>query len=172
MVLKRFCPDYYYGSILEIDLDELKRVGIRGLIVDLDNTMVERGSSKTPESLRRWLEKVTSQGLKVCIVSNNWASRVSVIAREVNLPLVAPAGKPRGKAFRQGMKLIGSKPEETAVVGDQLFTDVLGGNLAGLRTVLVIPLKGPELPHTRLLRHLERIILRRLDDRGLIRRES
>lgn len=172
MVLERFCPDYYYGSILEIDLDELKRAGIKALVVDLDNTMVERGSSEAPESLQRWLKKVTGRGLKVCIVSNNWASRVSVIARKVKLPLVAPAGKPRGKAFKQGMKMIGSKPEETAVVGDQLFTDVLGGNLAGLRTVLVVPLKGPELPHTRLLRRLEKIILRKLDERGLIRRGS
>ena len=93
--------------------------------------------------------------IKVCLVSNNWHRRVSGVAEELGFSLVSKALKPLPFAFRRGMRLMGVKPSETATIGDQVFTDVLGGNLAGTLTVLVDPLSHTDLPHTLLLRRIE-----------------
>lgn len=170
-MLNLFRPTWYYHSIYQIELDELKKEGISGLIVDLDNTLIERNSGKTSKTLRRWLLEIKRAGFKCCIVSNNWSSRVSRIARELNVPMVAPAGKPRRKAFQLGLDSMGTCIKETAVIGDQLFTDILGGNLMSLKTILVVPLSNRDLPHTKMLRVLERLILARLEKKNLLRKK-
>jgi len=97
------------------------------------------------------------------LVSNSRSRRVRIIAEQLNLPAVVRAGKPALSAFRKGMKILGTKPEETVLVGDQIFTDVLGGNLAGVYTILVNPLPGKDFVGTRLItRPLERLVLARL----------
>jgi HAD superfamily phosphatase (TIGR01668 family) len=167
-LLEPFCPTAYYDSIYDIDFAELKKEGIVGLIIDLDNTLVARGSKETPNRLHEWLKKLEVEEFRVCIVSNNWASKVGVIAKKLNIPLVAQAGKPRRKAFKQGMRILGTNDTQTAVIGDQLFTDVLGGNRLGLVTILVVPIGTKELFYTKLLRHLERIILKKLQQKRML----
>lgn len=167
-MLRLFCPTWYYHSIYDIDLSELKKAGISSLIIDLDNTLIERNKLETPESLHKWLLGVKKYGFSCCIVSNNWSSRVGKIADQLGLPMVAPAVKPRRKAFKLGLELLGASVKETAVVGDQLFTDILGGNLMNLKTVLVVPLSSRDLPHTRMLRHIEKMILVRLEKKNLL----
>ncbi|MDI6891848.1 MAG: YqeG family HAD IIIA-type phosphatase [Actinomycetota bacterium] len=169
-LLERFRPDGYHDSIFDVDMEELKRGGITGLVVDLDNTLVPRYEREAPEQVHKWLEGVIERGFKVCIVSNNWAGRVKTIADELGLSLVAPAGKPRSGAFVQAMEILGTSRSQTAVIGDQLFTDILGGNLAGLVTILVVPISPREPLHTRILRRLERIVLRRLQKKDLLRK--
>lgn len=160
-MLKLFFPDYFYRSIYEIDLDELKKSGCKGLVLDLDNTIVARNSDSATENLKQWLEKLEQEGIKACIVSNNWKQRVTSIAAQVNLPLVARAAKPRRGAFKRAMNVLGTRKEETVVVGDQIFTDVLGGNLSKLKTILITPISNHEAPHTHILRHFERWIMKR-----------
>jgi len=142
--------------------------GVRGLIVDLDNTLVPRYESEPSDQLKDWLRGVSDAGLGVVIVSNNWTSRVGAIADELGVAVVKGAGKPLAKAFRQGMRVLGTRPEETAVIGDQLFTDVLGGNRLGLHTVLVVPLSEHEMVHTRILRKLEIRVLGAMARRKMI----
>ncbi len=166
----RLRPNLYRDSVFDVPLDTLRSVGITGLVLDLDNTLIPRKSREIPDDLRAWLAGLTELGLRAVIVSNNFERRVGAVAAEVGLPLVARAGKPRARAFEQGMALLGTRPEDTAVIGDQLFTDVFGGNRLGLFTVLVVPLSDRELPHTRVLRQLERVVLRRLDKSGQLHR--
>lgn len=154
-------PRRYHESLVAIDVDELVAEGLTGLIVDLDNTMVPRRESRVSEQLEAWLGRARDAGLSVCIVSNNFKNRVAEVARRLDLPLVARAAKPRRKAFEMGMECLGTDRSSTAVIGDQLFTDVLGGNRMGLYTILVIPLPGPELPHTAILRRIERRLIGR-----------
>jgi hypothetical protein len=161
VVLKKLFPDSRFESIYDIDLGALKSHGISALILDLDNTIVARNSFIATAELKQWLELVREQGFKACIVSNNWKQRVSKIAGQVNLPLVARAAKPWPMAFTRAMQVLGTGKEETAVIGDQIFTDILGGNLAGLRTILVVPLSNSEAVHTKVLRHMERWVIAR-----------
>lgn len=159
-LLQFFYPEKYYSSIFEIDLEELKKEKITGIIIDLDNTLVAWNKRETTEELHKWLEKVRKSGFRLCIVSNSTGTRARDVANEVGLPLIAQAWKPRRKAFRAAMAVLGTKPGETAVVGDQVFTDVLGGNRMHLKTILVVPISEKELWTTRLLRRLERRILK------------
>jgi len=160
--IEKFYPDRYYDSIFDIDFDLLKGNGIRGLLIDLDNTIIPRDEDEVSEDLRYWFLNLSKKGFKVCIVSNNWKSRVSEIAEELGLPLIARAVKPKKRAFEQGMKLLKTNKNQTAVIGDQVFTDVFGGNRTGLFTILVVPLSDCDLFYTKFLRKLERIILKRI----------
>jgi hypothetical protein len=103
---------------------------------------------------------VVAAGFRVCLVSNNWHERVHTAAEELGFGLVSRAVKPLPFAFLTALKRVESSRKRAAVVGDQVFTDVLGGKLAGIRTVLVQPLSSSDLPHTLFLRRLESRILR------------
>lgn len=160
-MLKKLFPSDHFKSIFDIDLAGLRAIGIRGIILDLDNTIIARNSSIPTEDLKQWIKKLEEAEIKACILSNNWKMRVSSIASQVNLPLVARAAKPRKGAFKRAMQVLGTSKEETLVVGDQIFTDIFGGNLAGLRTFLVEPVSNHEAIHTKFLRHLEKLVMRR-----------
>jgi HAD superfamily phosphatase (TIGR01668 family) len=152
-------PDYYLQSVHSIDLDALADSGVDTLLVDLDNTLLPRDTNVVPDELRRWAQDLSRRGFKVCLVSNNWHERVSTVAAELGFDLVDKAVKPLPFAFSRALKKVGSTRRSAAVVGDQLFTDVLGGKLLGMKTVLVAPLSDTDLPHTLLLRRLERLAL-------------
>lgn len=160
-------PDHYYDSIYDISLEELQEDGIKGIILDLDNTIIARNSSVATEELKRWLEQVQAAGFEACILSNNWKQRVAGVAAQVKLPLVARAAKPRKGAFKRAMDVLGTQGDTTVVVGDQIFTDVFGGNLAGLHTILVAPMSNHEAFHTRFLRQLEKLVIKRWQKHGL-----
>lgn len=158
--MQRFRPAEYVRTIYDIDLHMLRQRGVRGIICDLDNTLVAWDESSTGPELRHWIAEAKQAGLGVCIVSNNGKNRVGEFARSLGLPFVANAAKPRRRAFRRAMELLGTSPAETAVVGDQVFTDVFGGNRQGLHTILVVPISRQEFIGTRLVRLLEQFVLR------------
>ncbi len=130
-------------------------------MVDLDDTLLPSGSNVLEPLFRSWLLSLQNAGIPVVILSNGERTRVARWAEELRVGGLALMGKPLGRAFRKGLDYLGSKPAETAMVGDQLFTDVLGANRAGMVSVLVRPLSPGKLPHTRLLRHLEKRLLAR-----------
>lgn len=152
-------PDYYYRGVHDIDLEALRERGIDTLLVDLDNTLLPRDTSEVPEALRTWASDAASAGFRVCLVSNNWHERVHGVAEELDVELVAKALKPLPFAFLRALRLVGSVRSRAAVVGDQMFTDVLGGRWLGMVTVLVTPLSESDLPHTLMLRRIERMLL-------------
>lgn len=141
-------------------------MGIRGLILDLDNTLVQWGQPDPGEGLAGWVEGVRGAGLCACILSNNSPTRVSRFCQPLGLPGIPSATKPLGRAFRSAMTVLGTGPGETAVVGDQVFTDVMGGNRAGLYTILVDPMGEREFFGTRLVRRLEALWLGHLRRSG------
>lgn len=154
-------PDAVVPSVTEVTPEFLRAHGVRGVMVDLDDTLLPSGSDLLEPLFKGWLESLRSVGIPVVILSNGTHARVARSAQAlgvVGLPLM---GKPLGRAFQQGLAQLGTPARETAMVGDQLFTDVLGANLVGLVSILVTPLSPGKLPHTRVLRQLEKRLLKR-----------
>ena len=152
-------PSHRLPHVCDIDLDVLESRGVEGLLVDLDNTLLPRDTGVIPPDVASWIG-VVSQRFAICLVSNNWHDRVHEVAAELGLPLVAKAVKPLPFAFLKALRTLDVRPRRCAVIGDQLFTDVIGGNLIGALTIMVDPLSESDLPHTLLLRRLEARIMR------------
>ncbi len=167
--MRLLAPDRYLIDVHAIDLEGLRADGIDALLLDIDNTILPRDTNAVPPELLAWTREVVSSGLKVCLVSNNWHERVRVLAVELGFPLVAKAVKPFPFAFWSATRRLGVRARRCAVVGDQLFTDVLGGKLIGARTIMVLPLSETDLPHTLLLRRLEARIMKGAQAEGSTR---
>ncbi len=167
-VFERLIPDLHVNSIYDIDLYAMQRRGVKAIITDLDNTLVEWDRPDATEKLVKWLQQVQQIGFKVVIVSNNNEIRVGAFARPLGVPFIHQAKKPMNTAFKKAIKMMDVKTEETVVIGDQLFTDILGGNLMGLYTILVIPVASSDGFFTKFNRRMERIALSWLRKRGKI----
>lgn len=142
-------------SIYEIDLAALRAQGIQGVVLDLDNTIVPWGARQASPELATWVASARTLGFRLCIVSNNRGPRVAQLAAALGVPAVAGAWKPRRTALLRALSLMGTTPAGTALVGDQLFTDILGGNRLGLHTILVRPQSRREFFLTRMVRLIE-----------------
>lgn len=167
-MLKILIPDLFVQSIYDIDFIKLKEQGIKAVIVDLDNTLVETTCSNATPELVQWLNEVQKLGIHVMIVSNNTKTRVSRFAAPLNIPYIHAAKKPLTPAFRRALKKLDCTIKETVVIGDQLLTDVLGGNRMGLYTILVVPVSEVDGFFTRVNRRMERFVFRLLERKGLI----
>lgn len=155
-------PERLVDAVWDIDLDWLTDRGIRGLILDLDNTLVDWNDTRVRPEVRAWLKQASERGLGLCLASNAIrGGRVGRLARELGLEAVAHAGKPFPVAFRRAMAALATDAASTCAVGDQVFTDMLGANWLGIATILVKPLSPRESPHTRLIRLIERPLRRR-----------
>lgn len=168
-MLELLRPDLYLESIHRLDLDALKRRGIRGLILDIDNTLVPWNDPDAPDSLREWLARVRASGLAVCLVSNNTRQRVATFAAATGIPYVSEGRKPAVRVYRAALRALGTTAAETAALGDQIYPDVYGAKRMGIYSVLVSPLSEREFVGTRIKRMLERPLLRAMIRRGLIR---
>lgn len=158
MILK---PNLYIKTVYDLDTSLFRERGICGIIVDIDNTLVAWNTKEPDERVVNLICKLTSEGYKVCILSNNTRRRVEEFNRCLNLPAIHKAIKPRKNAFRKALKLLGTQPANTAVIGDQLFTDVYGGNRLGMFTVLVNPISDKEFIWTKLVRKLEKWVIKK-----------
>ena len=160
MVLLR--PTYLInGDVTDIDLPLLKEDGIKGLIFDLDSTLMAPHSGKLTPQVAHWLI-YARDNFKIAIVSNNKRAQYIEQVRELlDMPIVGRAAKPRRWAFIEMLKSFELQAHEVAVVGDRPLTDVLGGQRAGMKTVLVWPLKTMREPNwVTMMRKLERIVIR------------
>ncbi len=160
-MLRWLRPAAQVPTIYDIDLAALRARGIRGVILDLDNTIVPWGAREVGVRLPTWIAAAQAADLRLCIVSNNRGSRVTAIANRLGLPVVTWALKPRRRAIRRALVVMGTTPDATALVGDQVFTDILGGNRLGLHTILVRPQSHREFILTRLVRLVERLLVQR-----------
>ncbi|WP_157801082.1 YqeG family HAD IIIA-type phosphatase [Bacillus solitudinis] len=170
--MKKLLPNEYVKSIYDIDFDNLKKNGIKAIITDLDNTLVEWDRPNSTPEVREWVKKVEELGMKVTIVSNNNEKRVKAFATPEKMVFIHSAKKPIGRSFRLACKNMGVIPSETVVIGDQIFTDVLGGNRAGIQTILVVPVASTDGIATKFNRRMERIILKWMRKKGLIQWED
>jgi len=159
-MLRLVRPDAFARGIQHIDPVELVARGVRGAIVDLDNTLVGFRSLAPLEDDARWVRRAHDAGLRVCVLTNNGTPWASQVAKDLGVPCIPRARKPLPGGFRSAMRLLDCTPQQSVVIGDQLFTDVLGARLAGLEVILVPPLVVHDPWNTRPLRWLERVLLR------------
>jgi len=156
--------------VQDIDLEALKAQGFRGMIFDLDNTLVSWRRWNVTPAVMEWIQKAREMGFKMCILSNCMIKRrVSCFSRLTGIQALPKASKPRKKSFIQALNVLGTPVEQTVVVGDQVFTDVLGGNRMGLYTILVLPIDRREFYVTILQRTAEKIVLFRLRRKGILK---
>ncbi len=167
-MIERFCPDEVHKSLHDVELSRLWEQGIRGIILDIDNTLVGWGSEVMSVKTLHWLRKAKQCGFRLCIASNGVTKRVEAMADAIGIPAIAKAVKPRKKPFRSALVLLDTTAEQTAVIGDQIFTDVFGGNRLDLYTILINPLSHDELSSTKLVRKVERSVMRRLHRKGYL----
>lgn len=152
-------PDVVCRDVVSIDLDELKKMNVRALVFDLDNTLTLWNDLNVPAGLKEWMDECRASGIDMCICSNNHTLRIQPVADELGLKFVPDAGKPAPEAFLHACKLLNVAPQNAAAVGDQLMTDVIGAKRAGLRTVLVNPLGRREFVGTYFNRIVEKPLL-------------
>lgn len=171
-MLKKFIPDQYVPSVYEIEIEELKKRGIKGIITDLDNTLVEWDRKDATDELLVWLQKLKDADFEVVIVSNNNEKRVHTFAAPHGLTFIHSAKKPFSKAFKAARKLMDIDKSETVVIGDQLLTDILGGNRAGFHTILVVPVASTDGILTKFNRSIEQKVFRAMKRKGLIEWEK
>ncbi|MHB0912421.1 MAG: YqeG family HAD IIIA-type phosphatase [Armatimonadota bacterium] len=151
--------DEYAESVAEIDPAVLAGRGIKVLLCDLDNTLVPWHTYDILDEVREWLARVREAGIRVCIVSNSrYSKRRERLAGALGLPYTKRGLKPRRGGFREALAMFGADPSEAAVIGDQVFTDILGGNRLGARTILVTPLSKREFFATKITRMVERAL--------------
>ena len=171
-MLKYFLPDEFVKNIFQITPEKLKENGIKGIITDLDNTLVEWDRPGATPEIIEWLKSMKSADILVTIVSNNNENRVKVFSDPLGIPYIHAARKPRRKPFKLALALMGIQKEEAVVIGDQLLTDILGGNRKGLHTILVVPVASSDALITRFNRMTERRIMAGLKRRGMIKWEE
>jgi HAD superfamily phosphatase (TIGR01668 family) len=161
-------PCQVVESVKELEPETLKSQGITAIITDLDNTLVPWQHYEIMPGVIEWLAKLEVAGIKICIASNTiHTARLKQLADTMNIPFVDRVRKPRTGGFRRAMKLMGSNSRNTAVFGDQIFTDILAGNRLGLHTILLRPpLSKEEFFSTQLVRYVENGVIRKLREQG------
>lgn len=157
-MFKLFYPNDDVSSTYRIDFERLYARGIRGVIFDIDNTLVPHGEPADEQSLALFAH-LRELGMKTCLISNNKEPRVQPFAQAVGSIYVSDSHKPSVKNYRKAMERMGTNEKNTIFVGDQLFTDVLGANRAGIYSILVEPIHPKEEIQIVLKRYLERIVL-------------
>ena len=148
-------------GIEEIDIDTLLADGVRGIIIDLDNTLVGYRLREPEAEVAAWLERAKQRGLQAIIVTNNATDWALQTARALRIPCIPNARKPLLRGFHAALKALGTSHEETVVIGDQLFTDVLGAKRFGMKVILTEPIVSREQWWMRLTRFIERLLSHR-----------
>ena len=132
----RFLPDEYYSSTYKIDFKKYYDMGYRGILFDIDNTLVRHNEPATSRAIQL-MEQLKAMGFKVCLVSNNKEPRVAAFNKKMKVNYIFKAGKPSKKGYIRAMNEIGCNIDNTIAVGDQIYTDVLGANCAQLTSILI-----------------------------------
>lgn len=157
-MLNYFVPDYYIESYKLLNIEKLKENGIKLLICDIDNTLVPHDQQHMDEDAKAFLEKVIASGLEVVLVSNNTKERVDLFAKDHHISTYPFAKKPLKKTYRVMLQEYPYQPNQVAALGDQLLTDIFGGNRMGFYTILTNPLVKKDLSFTKINRFFEMII--------------
>ena len=152
-------PDRFAPRLADVLHEELEAAGIRGLIVDLDNTLMGFHETELGQEHLEWVERAHDRGFKMVMLSNNFSTRVRSIADQLRIACIPNALKPLPFGFLRAKRMLGLPRRQIAVVGDQLFTDVLGGKFCGHYTILTEPIEAKDFPITMMFRYIERLML-------------
>ncbi len=154
-----FFPDMYCKNVQSIEIDSLRDKKIKGIAIDVDNTLIDYKQILS-EEVKNWIKKVKENGFKICILSNsNNKNKVQKVATALDLQYIMLAKKPFKSGFKKASKLLNLLPENIAVIGDQVFTDVIGANNMGMFSIYVEPINKKEYWYTKWKRPLESLIL-------------
>ncbi|MCI8364973.1 MAG: YqeG family HAD IIIA-type phosphatase [Eubacterium sp.] len=158
-MFEKFFPDESVSSTYDIDFHSLYEEGYRGILFDIDNTLVEHGKGASDQALDLF-HRLKEMGFQCCLISNNKKQRVSSFNEKIGAHMIFNAHKPRRKGYREAMEMMGTNKDNTLFVGDQLFTDIWGAKRIGIRNILVKPINKNEEIQIVLKRYLEKIILK------------
>lgn len=156
-----FVPEFYLNTFDEANAEFLREIGVRGVILDVDNTLEPYENPVPGDDVLRWFDDLESIGIKMAIVSNNNRERIERFNEKLGFPAYYKAGKPFKKNVLRAMKDMGTDKKNTILIGDQIFTDVWAAHNAGIRAILVQPIKDKRDLITRFKRLLERPVLKK-----------
>ncbi len=154
-----FFPSIYFKRIYMVTPKYLKQNGITTLLLDVDNTLTSHGSQELAQEIADWLNNMKKENIKMAVVSNNVDKRVKPFAQKIGLPYMAFCCKPSPFGLIKSCKMLGVKKDEVALVGDQIFTDILAANFYNIKSILVQPMKSDYQPTIRFKRFLEKFII-------------
>lgn len=157
-----FYPTKIFKRITDIKIEDLNRYNIKGLLVDVDNTMSTHGGQIPLENLFEWLSYIKSKNIGIYILSNARESRVQPFAEKVGLNYISLGTKPLPFGYIRGKNKLKLKSKNIAIIGDQLFTDVLGGKICLMKTFLVRPILLEEKRSFKIRRALENFYLKKI----------
>lgn len=157
-MFQTFFPDECEKSTYDIDFEAFYKKGYRGIIFDIDNTLVEHGLDATERAVELF-EKLKRLGFKTCLLSNNKEERVKRFNKQIQTDYIFKANKPSRKSYHEACRRMGTTIENTLFVGDQLFTDVWGAKRSGIHNILVEPIDKKEEIQIVLKRYLEHVVL-------------
>ena len=153
-------PKEYLSSVKDISLELLNKYNIKGLILDVDNTLINL-DRKMPEGVSDWAKKLKNNGIKICILSNsNKIDKVGAVAKILNVPYIFFGKKPLKSGFLRAKDILKLNNENIAVVGDQIFTDIIGANRCNMFSILVKPIEEKDYLITRMKRPIEKLIIK------------
>ena len=156
-----FVPDYYFDTFDKASAEFLSSIGVKGILLDVDNTLEPYENPLPTQKVLDWFASLNEQGIRAAIVSNNNKERIELFNSELKIPAYYKAKKPLKKYLQKAMSDIGTVPEETAFMGDQIFTDVWAARNAKLKAILVPPIKDKTDVFTKFKRLLERPIMKK-----------
>ena len=165
MALK-FVPEYYFKTFNEASADFLTSIGVKGIVLDVDNTLEPYENPLPGDHVKQWLTELKEQGISAAIVSNNGGERINLFNSELGLPVYYKAKKPFKKNVLNAMKDMGTDKSNTILMGDQVFTDVWAAHNTGIRAILVPPIKDKTDVFTKFKRLLEKPILKKYKKRN------
>ena len=134
-------PDYIFPTYRDVTVDFLKSIGIKALLIDIDNTLAPYEMPEPDDNIRAWFKALEENGISATLVSNNDRERVELFNATLGLPAYYKSGKPFAKNLKKAMAAMGTDKSDTAMLGDQLLTDAAAGKHIGLRTIIVPPIK-------------------------------
>lgn len=157
-MFERFYPSERYESTYKINFEIFYQKGYRGILFDIDNTLVPHGAD-ADKRVRDFFENLKKIGFQTCLISNNQKERVERFNQEIQTNYIYNAHKPSGKNYRKAMEIMGTDLSNTVFVGDQLFTDIFGAKRIGMYNILVNPIDPREEIQIVFKRYLEKVVL-------------
>ena len=162
MKIDNYKPDYLVEAVYQLKAERLKALGIKAVMVDLDNTLIAWNNPDGTPELLEWLSEMRENQVKVIVVSNNKQARVARAVEKFGVDYIWRAMKPFERGIKQALKKFGEKPEEVVMVGDQLMTDIRAAHRAGVKSILVQPLVSSDAWNTQFNRWRERRMWKKL----------
>ncbi len=158
-------PDFIFADYSEVTPEFLRSLGIKALLIDIDNTLAPYEMPEPDDRIRTWFASLDEHGIKASLISNNHPPRVELFVRELGIDAYPDSGKPKSKTLLIAMDKMGSTPENTAGLGDQLLTDTLAVHRLGMPSIIVPPIKDKTTPFFKFKRLLERPYIRKYKKR-------